>query len=175
MSIDEKTRAAAWQQIRQFGDPVLREESRLAEPGEEMRQLSERMIKIMYAADGVGLAAPQIGILQRIIVFRFGHEEPQVLLNPEIVSMSEETATEPEGCLSLASLAVDVERAERVTVKGQDLEGNVREYELEGLHARILQHEIDHLEGIMVHNRTTREQRKDLMGRFRKTKLPGDS
>ena len=174
MGIDEKTKAAAWQQIRQYGDPVLMEESRAVEPGEEARLLSGRMIKIMYGADGVGLAAPQIGILQRLIVFRFGSEEPQVLLNPEITWLSDETETEPEGCLSLASLAVDVERALKIKVTGQDLEGSERELELEGLEARILQHEVDHLGGVMIHNRTTREQRKDLMGRLRKTKLPGE-
>lgn len=174
LGIDEKTKAAAWQQIRQYGDPVLMEESHVVEPGERTRALSERMIKIMYGADGVGLAAPQIGILQRLIVFRFGREEPQVLLNPQIAWRSEETETEPEGCLSFASLSVDVERALKIVVRGQDLESNLRELKLEGLEARILQHEIDHLSGVMIHNRTTREQRKDLMGRLRQVKLPGE-
>ncbi len=174
MGIDEKTKAAAWQQIRQFGDPVLKEESRLAKPGVDMRQLAERMIKIMYAADGVGLAAPQIGILQKIIVFRFGKDEPKVLLNPEVTWRSEEVITEPEGCLSLANLAVDVPRAASIKVKGQDLDGEEHEYELEGLQARILQHEIDHLNGVMINSRTSREQRKDLMARLRQVKLPGE-
>ncbi len=174
MGIDEKTKAAAWQQIRQYGDPVLMEESRAVEPGEEARLLSGRMIKIMYGADGVGLAAPQIGILQRLIVFRFGSEEPQVLLNPEITWQSEDTATEAEGCLSFASLCVEVERALGIRVRGQDLEGNPAGFELDGLQARILQHEIDHLSGVMIHNRTSREQRKDLMGRLRQVKLPGE-
>ena len=174
MGIDEKAKAAAWQQIRQYGDPVLTEESHPVEPGVQTRTLSERMIKIMYGADGVGLAAPQIGILQRLIVFRFGREEPQVLLNPEITWLSEETETEPEGCLSLASLSVDVERALRIKVQGLDIEGAPHEFELEGLEARILQHEVDHLSGVMIHNRTSREQRKELMGRLRQVKLPGE-
>ncbi len=174
MGIDEKTKAAAWQQIRQFGDPVLREESRQVKPNAELHRLAERMIRIMFAADGVGLAAPQIGILQKIIVFRFGKDEPQVLLNPEITWRSEESATQAEGCLSLANLAVDVPRAVSVRVKGQDLDGNEQEYELEGLQARILQHEIDHLNGIMINSRTSREQRKDLMARLRQVKLPGE-
>ncbi len=174
MGIDEKEKAVAWRQIRQFGDPVLREESRLAIPGGEMRILAERMIRIMFAADGVGLAAPQIGILQKIIVFRFGKDEPQVLLNPEIVWRSEESEIHAEGCLSLANLAVDVPRAVNVKVKGQDLDGNACEYEFEGIQARILQHEIDHLNGIMINSRTSREQRKDLMARLRQVRLPGE-
>jgi len=174
VGVDEKTKAAAWSQIRQFGDPVLKEESRPAEPSDEVRRLAERMIKIMYASDGVGLAAPQIGILQRVIVYRFGDEEPQVLLNPEIIWKSEETITAPEGCLSLASLAVDVPRAAQVKVRGQNLEGKECLCQPEGLEARILQHEIDHLNGILIIDRTTRKQRKDLMARLRQMKMPGE-
>ncbi len=173
MSADEKTRAAAFGQIRQFGDPVLKEESRPVEVDDELRKLVDRMIKIMYAADGVGLAAPQIGVLRRIIVFRFDNEV-NVLINPKITWKSEDTATEAEGCLSLASLAVDVERSNRIRAEGEDLEGNHKIYEVEGLKARILQHEIDHLEGLMIVNRASREQRKDLMARLRNVRLPGE-
>lgn len=173
MSPDDKNRAAAFQQIRQFGDPVLKEESKPVEPGEDIRELVERMIRVMHAADGVGLAAPQIGVLRQVIVFLLDNKE-HVLLNPRITWRSEETITDAEGCLSLMNHACEVERAERIKVEGEDLEGNRREYELEGLHARILQHEIDHLQGQMVINRTSREQRKDLLARMRKSSLPGE-
>ncbi|MHB9112602.1 MAG: peptide deformylase [Thermoleophilia bacterium] len=173
MTDNEKSRAAAFGQIRQFGDPVLKEESRPVEVDDELRKLVDRMIRIMHAADGVGLAAPQIGVLRKVIVFRLDKEE-HVLVNPEITWRSEETITDAEGCLSLASLAVDVERAKQVRVEGEDLDGNHKIFELEGLKARILQHEIDHLEGLMIVNRTSREQRKDLMARLRKIKLPGE-
>ncbi|MFA5802609.1 MAG: peptide deformylase [Thermoleophilia bacterium] len=170
---EDKNKEVAYSQIRQFGDPCLREISRPAELDDELRKLVERMVKIMYAADGVGLAAPQIGVLRKVIVFRF-EKEVHVLINPEITWRSEETHTEPEGCLSLASMAVDVERSNEVKVEGEDLEGKKRVYELEGLQARILQHEIDHLEGTMVINRTSKEQRKELMSHLRNMKLPGE-
>ena len=170
---DDKNKAAAYSQIRQFGDPCLREISRPAELDDELRKLVERMIKIMYAADGVGLAAPQIGVLRKVIVFQLD-KEVHVLINPEITWRSDETNTEPEGCLSLVSMAVDVERSQQVKVEGEDLEGNRRVYELEGLKARILQHEIDHLEGTMVINRTSKEQRKEFMSHLRNMKLPGE-
>lgn len=173
MAVDEKTKAAAWSQIRQFGDPVLMEASHDVVVDDEVRKLVDRMIKIMHAADGVGLAAPQIGVLRKIIVFVLDKEE-NVLINPRITWMSEETITDAEGCLSLASLAVDVERAKSVKVEGEDLEGNPLVFEEEGLRARILQHEVDHLEGMMIINRTSREQRKDLMARLRKVRLPGE-
>jgi peptide deformylase len=170
---DEKARAAAWAQIRQFGDPVLKENSRQVEVDDELRQLVERMIKIMYAADGVGLAAPQIGVLRKVIVFRFD-KEVHVLINPEITWRSEETVKDAEGCLSLANLATDVERAEKVRVEGEDMEGNHQVFELEGLQARILQHEVDHLNGKMIIDRTSRQARKDLLSRLAQTKLPGE-
>ncbi|MHB0867000.1 MAG: peptide deformylase [Thermoleophilia bacterium] len=173
MATNEKTKAAAWAQIRQFGDPVLKEVSHPAATDEDLRQLVDRMIKIMDAADGVGLAAPQIGVLRKVIVFQLDRQL-HVLVNPEITWRSEETITEPEGCLSLASLATDVERAKAVKVEGKDLEGNHQVLELEGMHARILQHEIDHLQGMMIIDRTSRDQRRDLLSRLSQTKLPGE-
>ncbi|MHB1390883.1 MAG: peptide deformylase [Thermoleophilia bacterium] len=173
MATNEKTKAAAWAQIRQFGDPVLKEVSHPAVTDEDLRQLVDRMIKIMDAADGVGLAAPQIGVLRKVIVFQLDREL-YVMVNPEITWRSEETITEPEGCLSLASLATDVERAQAVKVEGEDLEGNHQVLELEGMHARILQHEVDHLQGMMIIDRTSRDQRRDLLVRLAQTKLPGE-
>lgn len=173
MSSEERNRVAAFQQIRQFGDPVLKEQSRPVEPGEDIRELVERMIKVMHAADGVGLAAPQIGVLRQVIVFQLDDEE-HILLNPRITWRSEETIADAEGCLSLMNHACEVERSEAIKVEGEDMDGNKREYELEGLHARILQHEIDHLQGQMVINRTSRDERKDLLARMRKDSLPGE-
>lgn len=174
MEADERAKAAAWSQIRQFGDPVLKEKSSDVAVDDELRQLVGRMVNIMYAADGVGLAAPQIGVLRKVIVFQLDRKV-HVLINPEITWRSEETETESEGCLSLASLATDVERAKKVKVEGEDLEGNHQVYELEGLHARILQHEIDHLDGMMIIDRTTREGRRDLLVRLSKIRLPGQA
>ncbi|MHB8859117.1 MAG: peptide deformylase [Thermoleophilia bacterium] len=173
MAKDDKTKTAAFSQIRQFGDPVLKEVSKPVEIDDELRKLIDRMVKIMDAADGVGLAAPQIGILRQIIVFRLD-KDLNVLLNPKVTWKSEETITDAEGCLSLASLAVDVERAKEVKVEGIDLEGNPQVYEHEGIKARILQHEVDHLEGKMIIDRCSREERKDLMARLRKMRLPGE-
>jgi len=173
VSTEGRNKAAAFQQIRQFGDPVLKEESRPVEPGEDVRELVERMIRVMHAADGVGLAAPQIGVLRQVIVFLLDEKE-HVLLNPRITWRSDDTVTDAEGCLSLMNHACEVERARSIRVEGEDLEGNTREFELEGLHARILQHEIDHLHGQMVIDRTSRDQRKDLLARMRKGNLPGE-
>lgn len=173
MGNDRDIKAAAWAQIRQFGDPALREESRPAQVDNDLLELVERMTKIMYGTNGVGLAAPQIGVLQRVIVFILD-DNLKVLINPEITWKSAETVTEAEGCLSLANLSCEVERAERIKVEGTDLAGNRQEYELEGLPARILQHEIDHLNGKMIINRTSPEQKKQLLSQLRLMKLPGE-
>lgn len=170
---DVKARTTAYRQIRQFGDPVLKENSHDVVVDDELRELVERMKRIMHAADGVGLAAPQIGILRKIIVFQLDQQE-YVLINPEITWRSEETSTEPEGCLSLASLATEVERAKQVKVEGEDLDGNHIVLELEGLNARILQHEIDHLSGMMIIDRTSRDGRRDLLTRLAGTRMPGE-
>lgn len=170
MGNNRRSKEAALAQIRQFGDPVLKEESNAAEVDDDVRQLVERMTRIMHEADGVGLAAPQIGILRKIIVFRIDDED-RVLINPEITWRSRETITEAEGCLSLASMACDVKRAARIKVEGEDLDGNRCVYELEGMDARILQHEIDHLHGTMVINRTSRGQRRELMARLREMQM----
>lgn len=170
MSSNREAKLTAIAQIRQFGDPVLKQESNPAAVDDELRQLVVRMKKIMHEADGVGLAAPQIGILRRVIVFQLDGED-HVLVNPEITWKSDETVTEAEGCLSLASMACDVDRAERIKVEGEDLDGNHQVLELEGLQARILQHEIDHLNGTMVINRTSREERRQMMARMREMQM----
>lgn len=173
MGDNEKIRAAAMAQVRQFGDPVLKEKSRSTEVDDGLLELIERMTRIMYGANGVGLAAPQIGVLQRAIIFLL-EGGLKVLINPEITWKSDETVTDAEGCLSLANLSCDVERAERIKVAGTNLEGERCEYELEGLNARIIQHEIDHLNGTMIIDRTSGDQRKNLLSHLRQMKFPGE-
>lgn len=117
-----------------------------------VRDLSARMLAAMYAAPGIGLAAPQVGELLRLVVIDLQKEEaraPIVLVNPEIVAASAETATREEGCLSLPGQYADVTRPARVKVRYHDLEGARREIEGEGLLSACLQHEIDHLDGIL--------------------------
>ena len=150
-------RATARAQIRQYPDPVLRQAARPVEHfDEDLKALAERMIRLMHDASGAGLAAPQIGLLRRLFVFQPDVDaEPRVLVNPEIVERSEETSVEGEGCLSLyllidEDLTVPVERALRVTVRAQDLDGAEVEFESEGHEARIIQHEVDHLEGKLI-------------------------
>jgi peptide deformylase len=150
-------RASARAQIRQYPDPVLKQAARPVELfDDDLRALAERMIRLMHDASGAGLAAPQIGLLRRLFVFQPDLDaEPRALVNPEIVERSEETAVEGEGCLSLyllidEDLTVPVERALRISVRAQDLDGAELEFEAEGHEARIIQHEVDHLEGKLI-------------------------
>lgn len=140
--------------IRIFPDPVLRRECEPAEPGSEsLRQLATDMIETMYAAPGVGLAAPQVGEgIRMVIVDIFGHtgeKDPYVLLNPEIVSFSETIAFE-EGCLSLPEFTLEVERSRVVEVRYQDLDGREQTLKAQDLLAVVVQHEMDHLEGRLL-------------------------
>jgi peptide deformylase len=166
-------RASARAQIRQYPDPVLKQAARPVEHfDEDLRALAERMIRLMHDASGAGLAAPQIGLLRRLFVFQPDLDaEPRALVNPEIVERSEETAVEGEGCLSLyllidEDLTVPVERALRITVRAQDLDGAELEFDAEGHEARIIQHEVDHLEGkliVDVDRAADAEARRDAM------------
>ena len=150
-------RAAARAQIRQYPDPVLR---RSRGPSSTSTTTSRRWRNAWSAScttrSGAGLAAPQIGLLRRLFVFQADVDsEPRALVNPEIVERSEETAIEGEGCLSLYTLidedlTVPVERAVRITVRARDLDGGEVEFEAEGHEARIIQHEVDHLEGKLI-------------------------
>lgn len=150
-------RASARAQIRQYPDPVLKQAARPVEHfDDDLKALADRMIRLMHDASGAGLAAPQIGLLRRLFVFQPDVDsEARALVNPEIVERSEETAVEGEGCLSLyllidEDLTVPVERALRITVRAQDLDGAVLEFDAEGHEARIIQHEADHLEGKLI-------------------------
>ena len=132
--------------IRTFGDPVLRADAEPVETFDDaLRRLTEDMIETMYAAPGVGLAAPQIGISKRICVFDAG-DGPHVLINPEIISKDGLAVTE-EGCLSVPGYYEEVERAEQIRVRYLDRNGQAVEQEAEGLLAVCIQHEIDHLDG----------------------------
>lgn len=156
----EKARLSS-DRIRVFGDPVLKQESReIAERGPELDRLAKLMFEVMDREGGIGLAAPQIGIQRKIMVWRHPEtEQGYVLLNPRIVERSEETVTASEGCLSLPGHSMEVERAERVLVEAIDLQGEPITIEATGLLARIMQHEIDHLEGHIILDRTTSNER----------------
>lgn len=156
-----RTRRDALTQVRQFGDPVLRSEARGIENFDESIQAqAERMIRLMDDAYGIGLAAPQIGISNRLLVYRVGDAPPIALANPVIEWASENEESFEEGCLSLANVHVDVDRAIHVRVTGQDAFGDKIKIEASGLNARVIQHEMDHLDGILILDRASKDQRK---------------
>jgi peptide deformylase len=167
----EARRRVALAQVRQYPDPVLRMRARDVESFDPaLAELAARMAALMHEARGIGLAAPQIGILQRVLVYQAGEDEPVVtLVNPQIVASSEEVGTDEEGCLSLAgaSVVVDVERPVTVTVEATSPDGNAVRIEAEGLEARVVQHEIDHLDGVLILDRTAPDQRKGALAKLR--------
>jgi peptide deformylase len=155
-------REEALAHVIKFGDPVLKSvASPVSSFGPELRAEVERMIGIMRDGLGVGLAATQLGVLRRLLVFQAGADgEPTAIANPVVEWSSEEGSIAEEGCLSLPRVSMDVERPLHVRVSGRDAEGEAVAIEASGLEARVLQHEIDHLDGILILDRTTREQRK---------------
>ncbi len=157
--------------IRTFGDPVLTSRATaVKEFDESLQRLAEDMIRIMREHDGVGLAANQIGRLKRVLVAAYEDEE-YALVNPMIEARSEATEKDVEGCLSLPGTRVEVERPLAITVTGHDPSGAPARIEAEGLLARIFQHEIDHLDGILILDRTDRESRKEAMREIRERML----
>jgi peptide deformylase len=158
----QQRREAALAQVVKFGDPVLKSSaSEVADFGPGLRAEVERMIGIMRDGMGVGLAATQLGILRRIVVFQAGHDpEPTALINPSIEWRSEDVAVAEEGCLSLPGVAMDVERSLHARLSGLDVDGERVTLEASGLEARVLQHEIDHLDGILILDHAPRDQRK---------------
>jgi peptide deformylase len=148
--------------IRQFGDPVLKSRaSEVTEFGPELERDAERMIGIMGDAVGVGLAATQLGVMRRLLVFQAGPDAtPTALVNPVIEWLSDELSVATEGCLSLPGVAVDVERPLHARVRGVGVDAEPLLIEASGLEARVLQHEIDHLDGVLMLDRTVRDQRK---------------
>ena len=164
-------RVAALRLVRQYPDPALRNAATaVAEVDDEVQRLAERMLDVMGRAHGVGLAAPQLGILRRILVYRASDEdEPKVLINPELVERSDETEVGTEGCLSLlgGELQVPVERHLRVRVAGRDASGDAVDLDVEGFEARVIQHEIDHLDGILIFDRAEGQERREALRELR--------
>jgi peptide deformylase len=178
--LDPETRArreAALRHVRKYGDPVLRSRAREIEVfdatlGDEVR----RMERLMDEALGIGLAATQLGVMHRLLVYRVEPEGPLgVLVNPEIEFKGDEVEMLEEGCLSLPGVSVEVERPVHVRVRAQDLEGAPLVLEATGLEARVIQHEVDHLDGVLILDRTTRDQRKQAMRAMREAMAGGGS
>lgn len=158
-------------EIRTFGDPVLKSRAtRVKDFDESLKHLAEDMLRVMREHEGVGLAANQIGRLKRLFVAAYDEEE-YVLVNPVIETHSETTDKDVEGCLSIPETRVEVERPTAVTVSAQDLSGAPVRLEVDGLLARIFQHEIDHLDGVLILDRTDRESRKTAMREIRERML----
>jgi peptide deformylase len=162
-------RRAALAQIRQWGDPVLRMRApEIEELDEDLVRLVERMKLLMADAVGIGLAATQVGVLRRVFVFQpDADEEPLAVVNPVLAERSSETEVEEEGCLSLQGVLVPVERHRRVVLEGSDERGEPLRMELEGYGARAAQHEVDHLDGVLMLDRTTPEARREALAVLR--------
>jgi peptide deformylase len=156
-------RAAAMAFIRRWGDPVLKSRATPVDRFDDgLRDQVARMGAIMNDALGVGLAAPQVGLSQRLLVYRVGHDAPLIaVVNPEVEWASDDEEEMEEGCLSLPGVHVDVDRNVHVRVRAQDEYGDPRLIEASGLEARVLQHEIDHLNGVLITDHASREQRKE--------------
>ena len=162
-------RTAALAHVRKYGDPVLRSKARPIEVFDDaLREEIGRMGALMHDSLGIGLAATQVGALRRVLVYRVEHDSPvNALVNPEIEWSGREKEWMEEGCLSLPSVHVDVERPVRVRVRAQDAHGEPIVVEAAGLEARVIQHEIDHLDGVLILDRTPRDQRKQAMRALR--------
>jgi peptide deformylase len=162
-------RAAALAHVRKFGDPILRTKARPVERFDEaLRDEVERMGELMIDAVGVGLAATQVGVLNRVLVYRVQQESPVIaLVNPELEWKGGEEEIMEEGCLSLPAVLVDVERPLHVRVRAQDEHGEEILVEATGLEARVIQHEMDHLDGVLILDRTSRDQRKEAVRALR--------
>lgn len=170
--LDAETRARrdhALRFVRKLGDPVLRAKALPVERFDEPLQREvERMGELMHDALGVGLAATQLGVLHRVLVYRAYSDDPlTALVNPVLDWQSDELETAEEGCLSLPGVHVAVERPARVRVSARDEHGKQVEVEADGLEARVIQHEIDHLDGVLILDRISREARKEAMRAMR--------
>ena len=166
---ERERRAQALAQVRTFGDPVLKSRaSDVTEFGPELAREAEEMISIMRDAMGVGLAATQLGVMRRLLVFQAGPDaHPTAVANPDIEWLSHQAAVAEEGCLSLPGISLDIERPLYARVRGVDVNGNPLVLEAAGLEARVLLHEVDHLDGVLILDRTVREQRKGALRALR--------
>jgi peptide deformylase len=161
-------RRIALAQIRQYPDAALKMEARPVEEfDDDLRRLVERMKQLMVDAHGIGLAATQVGVLQRLFVFQRDEDELVALANPKIVERSTETSVDDEGCLSIQGVLLPVERPERIVIAGQDETGADVRYELEEPYSRVAQHESDHLDGVLILDRTTPEARREALAALR--------
>jgi peptide deformylase len=163
----EARRLLALSRIRQYGDTVLRMKAREVDAfDDDLERLAERMTALMHEASGVGLAATQVGVLRRLFVFVDG-EEDRVIVNPVITASSKETEVDEEGCLSLRGVLVPVERSTNVTIEGVDTKGEPVKLELEAPSSRVVQHELDHLDGVLIIDRTDDESRRTALAALR--------
>jgi len=163
----EARRLFALSRIRQYGDTVLRMKARGVEAFDnDLERLAERMTELMHEANGVGLAATQVGVLRRLFVF-VDEGEDRVLVNPTITKRSKDIEIDDEGCLSLREVLVPVERAKSVTIEGVDTKGEPVTFELELPVSRVVQHELDHLDGVLIIDRTDDESRRAALARLR--------
>jgi peptide deformylase len=167
----EARRLAALAQIRQYPDPVLRIRANEVEDLDDaVSELVARMTGLMQQARGVGLAAPQVGVLRRVLVYQTAEDVPVVaLVNPRLTTSSDEQETADEGCLSLgaASVVVPVPRSTAVTVEAVTPGGEEVTVEAEGLEARVIQHELDHLDGVLILDRTGPDERRAALAQLR--------
>ena len=163
----ELRKRIALSQVRQYGDPVLRMRANEVEAFDsELERLVERMTALMHDADGVGLAATQVGVARRCFVFQHDGVDG-VLVNPVITKAGGEPNLDEEGCLSLGTVRVPVERSTEVVIEGKDAAGADVRYEFEGMPARIVQHEVDHLDGVLILDRTDPASRKEALAKLR--------
>ena len=165
----EERRRRALAMVRTFGDPVLRASAvDVTRFDESLLTEIARMDLLMADAFGLGLASTQLGVMHRLFIYRVGADAPLVaVVNPRLEWASEEVETAEEGCLSLPLVTVDVERPVHVRVSAQDHLGDSILLEASGLEARVVQHEMDHLDGVLILDRTTRDQRKQAMRALR--------
>jgi peptide deformylase len=173
--LDEETRArrdAALARVRKLGDPVLRASAVAVDRFDDaLRSEIERMGALMSDALGVGLAATQVGILHRVLVYRAHADDPiTAMVNPVIEWRSDELESAEEGCLSIPGVHVEVERPARVRARSRDEFGEEVLVEAEGLEARVIQHEVDHLDGILILDRISREARREAMRSLREAR-----
>ena len=159
---------AATREIRVVGDPVLRDQARLVEAfNDALRKVACRMIAVMEDAPGIGLAAPQIGVQKRLVVYKLDEGDPRILVNPALTWRSAEVEELEEGCLSVPGVLVPVVRAAEVRVRTQDLKGESSDFDADGLAARVIQHEVDHLDGVLMIDRAGRRERAAAMRELR--------
>jgi peptide deformylase len=170
----EARRRLALSQIRQYPDAALRLKAKPVETFDDsLERLVDRMKILMHDAAGVGLAATQVGVVKRLFVFQLEEDMDLAIVNPEIAERGDEVESSDEGCLSLQGVTVPVERTLRLTLTGVDEHGEPVSLELEGHPARIVHHELDHLDGVLIIDRTTDEARREAMATLRPRILIG--